>query len=294
MFKGVRAASTTPSRFGVARTVFKYTFRTSLLGVFAWAGYEVYNQRNPADQLPFDDKLKTIVLLGSGWAATSILKDLDTEQFNVIVISPRNYFLFTPLLPSCTVGTIELRSLMQPIRYLTRFKKRETMFVEGDCTSVNPEKKEVVVQDNSEITGLVSQQTIKFDYLIVACGAQNATFGVPGVHEHTCFLKESWDAKKIRTRLMDNLETAAFPGQTEEEIARLLHMVVVGGGPTGVEYAAELHDFLVEDLLAWYPELAGKVKITLVEAMPHVLPMFSKQLIEYTESHFARSNVINI
>lgn len=58
-----------------------------------------------------------------------------------------------------------------------------------------------------------------------------------------------------------------------------------------MEYAAELHDFLIEDLLAWYPELAGKFKITLVEAMPHVLPMFSKRLIEYTETHFAKCEV---
>lgn len=66
-------------------------------------------------------------------------------------------------------------------------------------------------------------------------------------------MKEVWDAQKIRTKVMDCIETAAFPGQAEEEIERLLHMVVVGGGPTGIEYAAELHDFLKEDLASWYP-----------------------------------------
>nr|KAJ3422095.1 NADH:ubiquinone oxidoreductase [Polyrhizophydium stewartii] len=180
---------------------------------------------------------------------------------------------------------------MQPMRYLTRFKKREVLFVEGDCKEIDNENQTIHVVDNSEIVGQVSEQKIPYDYLIVACGAENATFGIPGVHEHACFLKEAWDAKKIRTRLMDCLETAAFPGQTEDEIRRILHMVVVGGGPTGVEYAAELHDFLHEDLLDWYPDLAGKIKITLVEAMPHVLPMFSKQLIDYTEKHFAHNKV---
>lgn len=81
---------------------------------------------------------------------------------------------------------------MQPIRYLTRFKKREVLFVEGDCTDIDPVKKELVVKDSSEITAAIGEQVIKYDYLIVACGAQNATFGVPGVHEHACFLKESW------------------------------------------------------------------------------------------------------
>lgn len=86
----------------------------------------------------------------------------------------------------------------------------------------------------------------------------NQTFGIKGVEQYGCFLKEVWDAQKIRSKLMDCIETAAFPGQSPEEIERLLHMVVVGGGPTGVEYAAELHDFLVDDLTAWYP---GKLHI---------------------------------
>ncbi|KAL2915350.1 NADH:ubiquinone oxidoreductase [Polyrhizophydium stewartii] len=266
-------------------------FYTTLAVGSGALAYELYTARHPPAQFAWDPTKKTIAVLGSGWAATSFLSGLDTENYNVVVVSPRNYFLFTPLLPSCTVGTIELRSIMQPMRYLTRFKKREVLFVEGDCKEIDNENQTIHVVDNSEIVGQVSEQKIPYDYLIVACGAENATFGIPGVHEHACFLKEAWDAKKIRTRLMDCLETAAFPGQTEDEIRRILHMVVVGGGPTGVEYAAELHDFLHEDLLDWYPDLAGKIKITLVEAMPHVLPMFSKQLIDYTEKHFAHNKV---
>jgi len=90
---------------------------------------------------------------------------------------------------------------------------------------------------------------------------------------------------------MDCVETAAFPGQSQEEIDRLLHVVVVGGGPTGVELSGELHDFLEDDLRSWYPELAGNIRLTLVEALPSVLPTFSKQLIEYTESTFKESKI---
>lgn len=107
--------------------------------------------------------------------------------------------------------------------------------------------------DNSEIKGDSAQATLEYDYLVIGTGATNQTFGIKGVEEHACFLKEVWDAQKIRTKVMDCIETAAFPGQAEEEIERLLHMVVVGGGPTGIEYAAELHDFLKEDLASWYP-----------------------------------------
>jgi hypothetical protein len=116
----------------------KITAVFSSSALLGWASYEIYNARHPPDQFNMDPNKKTLAILGSGWAATSLLKDLDTDKFNTVVISPRNYFLFTPLLPSCTVGTIELRSIMQPIRYLTRFKSREVLFIEGDATKVDP------------------------------------------------------------------------------------------------------------------------------------------------------------
>lgn len=90
---------------------------------------------------------------------------------------------------------------------------------------------------------------------------------------------------------MDCVESANFAGQTQEEIDRLLSFVVVGGGPTGVEYAGELHDFLKDDLINWYPELADRIKVTLIEAMPKVLPMFSDKLIDYTMSTFAENKI---
>ncbi|KAJ3209812.1 NADH:ubiquinone oxidoreductase [Entophlyctis luteolus] len=156
--------------------------------------------------------------------STSLLKDIDTDNYNVVLVSPRAYFLFTPLLPSCTVGTVELRSVMQPIRFITRLKKRQILFVEGSCTDIDPDAKLITVEDSSEIKGTVSTKQIKYDYLVVGVGAENATFNIPGVKEFACFLKEAWDARKIRTQLLDCLESASFPGQPEEEINRLLHM----------------------------------------------------------------------
>ena len=90
---------------------------------------------------------------------------------------------------------------------------------------------------------------------------------------------------------MDCIETACFKDQTEEEVKRLLHMVVVGGGPTGVEFAGELQDFFNDDLRKWIPEIKDNFHVTLVEALPNVLPMFSKQLIDYTESTFKEEEI---
>ncbi|KAI8886937.1 FAD/NAD(P)-binding domain-containing protein [Backusella circina FSU 941] len=262
-----------------------------VVAALGYGGYEMYVQRHPQEQLPYDPEKKTIVILGSGWASTSLLKDIDTDHYNVVVVSPRNYFLFTPLLPSCTVGTIDIRSLVEPTRFVTRHKSRDVKVYEAECTEIDPKNKTLTIADNSEVKGQNCVTSLPYDYLVIGIGAQSQTFGIKGVEEYGCFLKEVWDAQKIRTKLMDCIETAAFPGQSQEEIDRLLHMVVVGGGPTGIEYAAELHDFLIEDLSNWFPELAGKIKITLVEALPNVLPAFSKQLIDYTESTFKEQNI---
>lgn len=157
----------------------------------------------------------------------ALLKKLETENYNVIVVSPRNFFLFTPLLPSCPTGTVEHRSIMEPMRHIIRHKKGTVKYYEADATKIDHERRVVVVNDNSDIKGDVHQTEIAFDYLVVGVGAESATFGIPGVKEHACFLKEIHDAQKIRTKVMDCIESAMFKDQSPEEMERLLHMVSV-------------------------------------------------------------------
>ncbi|KAL1969288.1 hypothetical protein VTN77DRAFT_9480 [Rasamsonia byssochlamydoides] len=277
-------------RFRFLRWAYRLTLLSGL-GLTGWVGYSIYVLNHPAEQFEPDPDKKTLVILGTGWGAISLLKKLDTENYNVIVISPRNFFLFTPLLPSCTTGLIEHRSIMEPIRNILRHKKGTVKYYEAEATKIDYEKRLVHISDGSEIKGEVSNTTVPFDMLVVGVGAENATFGIPGVREHSCFLKEVGDAQKIRKRIMDCVETAMFKDQTEDEVKRLLHMVVVGGGPTGVEFAGELQDFFEEDLKKWIPEIKDNFHVTLVEALPNVLPMFSKQLIDYTESTFKEEKI---
>jgi NADH:ubiquinone reductase (non-electrogenic) len=75
--------------------------------------YITQRERNPGPQLPHDPSKKNIVVVGSGWGSTAFLKKLDTFEYNVTVISPRNFFLFTPLLPSVAVGTLATNSILQ-------------------------------------------------------------------------------------------------------------------------------------------------------------------------------------
>ncbi|KAH8996223.1 FAD/NAD-P-binding domain-containing protein [Lactarius akahatsu] len=268
--------------------------RVTLITIVTTGGtfyYITQKDRHPGSQLPHDPSKKNIVVVGSGWGSTAFLKSLDTAEYNVTVISPRNFFLFTPLLPSVAVGTLASKSILQPIRYMTRHKERKITVIEAQAKSVDPIAKTITFADESEVQGEVSSTTIPFDYLVYAVGAETQTFGIPGVKEHACFMKEIQDAERFKRRFMDCVESAGFPGQREEEIERLLHMAVVGGGPTGIEVSGELHDFLEDDLKAWYPELSNKIKITLIEALPSVLPMFSRELIDYTVSTFKESKI---
>ncbi|KAJ6013653.1 External alternative NADH-ubiquinone oxidoreductase [Penicillium herquei] len=290
--RGYADAAPTPTptpkpkkRFRALRWAWRLTWLSSL-GLTGALAYSIWELRHPVEQTePSPDK-KTLVILGTGWGSVSLLKKLDTENYNVIVVSPRNYFLFTPLLPSCTTGLIEHRSIMEPIRNILRQKKASVQFYEAEATKIDYEKRVVYISDDSEIKGDISKTEVPFDMLVIGVGAENATFGIPGVKENSCFLKEVNDAQNIRKRIMDCIETAMFKDQSDDEVKRLLHMVVVGGGPTGVEFAGELQDFFNDDLKKWIPEIQHNFQVTLVEALPNVLPMFSKQLIDYTESTF--------
>ncbi len=80
-------------------------------------------------------------------------------------------------------------------------------------------------------------------------------------------------------------------GQLESERKRLLHFVVVGGGPTGVEFAAEVRDFLRDDVSRIYPCIVDDIKITLVQSQDHVLNNYDQQISQFTEERFKMDNI---
>jgi NADH dehydrogenase FAD-containing subunit len=86
-----------------------------------------------------------------------------------------------------------------------------------------------------------------------------------------CERQEVEDAQKIRRSVLDCFEKASLPNVSEEEKLKTLHFVIIGGGPTGVEFAAELHDFIVEDLVKLYPAVRNFVKITIIQSGEHIL-----------------------
>lgn len=220
------------------------------------------------------------------------------EAYDVSVVSPRNYFLFTPLLPGVTVGTNEERSIVEPIRKFCLRGGREVFkFYEAKCTSVDIANNRVKCTDTSPVNvkdvkaGKAMEFELPYDYLVVAVGATTNTFNTPGVPENVQFLKSIEDAQALRTKIMDAIETANLPGVSDAERRRLLQFVVVGGGPTGVEFAAEVNDFFEEDLKHYFPSFVHDFSVVLVQSGDHILNTFDKRISEYTEAKFKRQNI---
>ncbi|XP_057246670.1 internal alternative NAD(P)H-ubiquinone oxidoreductase A2, mitochondrial isoform X2 [Beta vulgaris subsp. vulgaris] len=131
---------------------------------------------------------------------------------------------------------------------------------------------------------------ISYDKLVVASGAEASTFGIQGVHKHAIFLREVHHAQEIRRKLLLNLMLSDIPGISEEEKKRLLHCVVVGGGPTGVEFSGELSDFIMKDVSQRYAHVKDYIHVTLIEAN-EILSSFDDRLRHYAVKQLTKSGV---
>ena len=220
------------------------------------------------------DERQRILVIGSGWAAHALVKIVDADLYRLLVVSPRNFFIFTPMLAASSVGTVEYRSITEPMRA----SNPRAAYIEGTVTDIDPVAQCADIRLGTG-TGAASRQ-VNYDVCVYAAGVLASTSRIPGVAEHCCFLKEIEDAQKLRAAVGTALESASRPGLSEEERRRMLTLVVVGGGATGVEYVGELSDFLLDALTRLYPQLARFARVILVHSGPTLLPQFDPPLRE--------------
>lgn len=131
---------------------------------------------------------------------------------------------------------------------------------------------------------------VSYDKLVIASGSEASTFGIKGVKEHAIFLREVYHAQEIRRKLLLNLMLSDVPGISENEKCRLLHCVVVGGGPTGVEFSGELSDFIIKDVHERYSHVKDYIHVTLIEAN-EILSSFDVRLRQYATNQLTKSGV---
>ena len=119
--------------------------------------------------------------------------------------------------------------------------------------------------------------------LRVFLGCITNPHGVKGL-EHCDFLKTIDDARRIKNKVLENMELACLPTTTDEERRRLLSFVICGGGPTGVEFAAELYDLLNEDLLRSFPRIVrNEISVHIIQSRSHILNTYDEALSKYAE-----------
>ncbi|KAF8186372.1 pyridine nucleotide-disulfide oxidoreductase-domain-containing protein [Pholiota molesta] len=215
----------------------------------------------------------------SGWGGYNVLRGVNKRDYDVVVISPNTYFNFTPLLASTAVGTLEFRCAIEPMPATRPLESEPT----GDADTIQAQ----------------TTFPLHFDKLIIAVGAYSQTFGVPGVKEHAHFLKDVKDARKIRGRVLECFEQANQPSISDIDARTSLTSALLdarlifskGGGPTGIEFSAELHDLIHTDVARRYPALARLCKITIYDVAPQILGSFDQSLRSYTEKTMSREGI---
>jgi len=213
-----------------------------------------------------------VVILGTGWSAHALSKIIDTDMFNIVCISPRPYFVFTPMLAASALGTVEHRSIIEP----TRSSNPLIQYIQGTVIDINPNEKEVFVKTSLRASS--SPFILSYDYLIYGVGANVADFGLKTVHKYCNFIKEIEDVIKLKQKILTCFEAALLPDSRDEDIDRLLTFVTIGAGPTGVEFTGELADFVEEKSKKLYPQLRHRVKIVLIDANKSILGAFDTAL----------------
>lgn len=253
------------------------------------------------------DNLQHVVIIGSGWGAFKALQEIDHTLYRVTVVSPRDYFVFTPFLTGACVGTHEDRAAIEPIR---RKGRGGFSYIQACVQSMDLDKKSLLVnpllqatshsgtsrnEESSSQSAETSSFSISYDKLIIACGAVVNTFNTPGVPEHAHFLKDITDAQAIRSKILSLFELASLQTTAPQQRSDLLHFVVVGGGPTGVEFMGELYDLVHQDLALLFPkDMISSVRMTIFDVAPKILSTFHPSLSSWTSEVLGKKMNISL
>ena len=237
-----------------------------------------------------------VVIVGGGfgglYAAVALDKALGHHRdFELTVVDKNNYFLFPPLLPSVSVGAIETRQVTYPFRRI--FETTNIRFRNALVESIDPASNTITARFETDEMGSESclPAQLSYDYLILAPGSTTNTFRTPGVDRFAFFMRELGDAVAVRNHVIDCFERAAASTSAalQEE---LLRFVIIGGGPTGVEVATEMHDLIEHVLLARYPEIdPTRPEVWIVQSGNQLLPGWHTRVVDIASRQIGRLKI---
>jgi NADH dehydrogenase len=208
-----------------------------------------------------------VVIIGAGFGGLNAARELGGRDVDVLVIDRNNYHGFWPLLYQVATAGLEPESVAYPVRAIVR-KHSNISFMMAEVTGVDLERKLVNT----------TTQPVQYDYLILAAGSANNYFGNDKLAEHTYGLKDVEDAELLRNTMLSNFEYAV--SEVDPKVRqKLMTLVVVGGGPTGVELAGAFVELINHVLVRDYPMLdISEARVVLVEASDKILAAFPADL----------------
>jgi NADH:quinone reductase (non-electrogenic) len=226
-----------------------------------------------------------VLILGGGFAGVETARHLERltrgrEDVETWIVSRENFTVFTPLLPEVCSGQLEARHSVTALR--AQLRRPSSWALTATVERIDPDAKQVMVRG-----GDGDLHRLNYDILVIALGAETATFGIHGISEFAAGMKTLADAFALRNRAIEMLERADL----EEDAAMRrsqLTFVIGGAGFSGVQTAGELEDFVRRVRKRFYPKIrADEIELHLVELKDRVLPEQSPEMGAYAARKLA-------
>lgn len=294
-----------------ARAVATAGASTGAVGALASRSIRLASTHSAAVPDDANDKRERVVILGSGWGGYKLSRDLQSSKFAPLVISPRSYFVFTPLLTDAASGSLDFSNIVEPVRdshakvdfiqaaaraidFNRKTVRCEATVVRSGVTESPRTHDDERIEEEGPESTTTNATTVRsrrweqgetfdvpYDKLVIAVGAVSKTFQTPGVRQNAMFFRDIGDARRVKRRVRECFELAVLPTTSPEMRRHLLHFAIVGAGPTGTELAANLRDYIYQDVVKLYPAVQGIPRISLYDVAPKVLSMFDESLSRY-------------
>jgi len=221
-----------------------------------------------------------VVIVGAGFGGLWAARAFAHTDFHVLLIDRNNYHTFLPLLYQVAAAEVEPEEIVYPVRSILR-PFGNVDFLLADVKGI----------DSSARTLQTSVMDVPYDYLILAAGSGTHFYGVAGAADYAFTLKSLDDGVRLRNHILCNFERAAQEPNAEPRRARLT-FAIVGGGPTGVEYAGALSELLRGPLKRDFPKLdVRETGVMLIESADRLLPTLPARLGQYALRRLTKMGV---